>query len=146
MRRTLFLLTCAVATALSTSFASATMLITADRGGRIIDYVARFLEARASGEQVVIDGACLSACTLVVGVLPRGQVCATPKAVLGFHAAWRPTADGGRIGSYAATRAIPSVMADPVLGPPMEPGEIAAANIPVPAPYAALAEFTEFRA
>lgn len=42
---------------------------------------------------------------------------------------------------YAATRAIPPVMADPVLGPPTEPGEIAAAGIPVPAPYAALAEF-----
>ena len=109
MRRTLFLLTCAAATALSTSFASATMLITADRGGLIIDYVERFLEARASGEPVVIDGPCLSACTLVVGVLPRGQVCATPKAVLGFHAAWRPTAGGGRVGSYAATRAMMDV-------------------------------------
>ena len=42
---------------------------------------------------------------------------------------------------YAATRAIPSVMADPVLGPPTEPGEIAAAGIPVPGPYTALAQF-----
>jgi hypothetical protein len=38
---------------------------------------------------IIIDGACLSACTLAIGLLPRGQVCATPKAVLGFHAAWR---------------------------------------------------------
>ena len=42
-------------------------------------------------------------------VLPRGQVCATPKAVLGFHAAWRPTEDGGKVGSYAATRAMMDV-------------------------------------
>lgn len=109
MRRTLFLLTCAAAMALSTSLASATIWITADRGGRIIDYAERFLQARASGEQVVIDGACLSACTLVVGMLPRGQICATPKAVLGFHAAWRPTADGGRVSSGAATRAMMDV-------------------------------------
>ena len=45
------------------------------------------------------------------------------------------------VAGYAATRAIPSVMADPALGPATEPGEIAAAGIPVPAPYAALAEF-----
>lgn len=109
MRRGLFLLTCAMVTALSTSYASATMWITADRGGRIIDYAERFLLARASGEQVVIDGACLSACTLVVGMLPRGQVCATPNAVLGFHAAWRPTASGGRTSSEAATRAMMDV-------------------------------------
>jgi hypothetical protein len=45
------------------------------------------------------------------------------------------------VAEHVATRAIPPVMADPVLGPPTEPGEIAAAGIPVPAPYTALAEF-----
>jgi hypothetical protein len=45
------------------------------------------------------------------------------------------------VAGHAATRAVPSVMADPVLGPPTEPGEIAAAGIPVPPPYAALAQF-----
>ena len=38
------------------------------------------------------------------GKLPRGQVCATPKAVLGFHAAWRPTPNGGRVTSPLATQ------------------------------------------
>jgi hypothetical protein len=41
------------------------------------------ISARESGERVVIDGT-LSACTLVVGMVPRDKVCATPKAVLGF--------------------------------------------------------------
>jgi hypothetical protein len=45
------------------------------------------------------------------------------------------------IPEYAAARAIPPVMDDPALGPVTEPGEIAAAGIPVPAPYAALAQF-----
>jgi hypothetical protein len=45
------------------------------------------------------------------------------------------------VAEYAASRAIPSVMADPVLGPPVEPGEIAAAGVPVPAQYAALAQY-----
>jgi hypothetical protein len=55
---------------------------------------------------VVIDGACLSACTLALAMLPRGQICATSNAVLGFHAAWRPTAHGGKATSSIATRAM----------------------------------------
>jgi hypothetical protein len=61
------------AAAISVSPASATMRIIADPGGAVIDYVERFEAARASGEPVIIDGACLSACTLAVGLLPRGQ-------------------------------------------------------------------------
>jgi hypothetical protein len=48
----------------------------------------RMFEAmRASGEHVVIDGPCLSACTLLLGILPRDHICVTRQAVLGFHAA-----------------------------------------------------------
>jgi hypothetical protein len=56
------------------------------------------------GDPIIIDGACLSACTLAIALLPRGQVCATPKAVLGFHAAWRRTPNGGRVTSPLATQ------------------------------------------
>jgi hypothetical protein len=105
MRRAALLLVAAVAT-LSASSAHATMVISADRGGLISDYAARFISARDSGEQVVIDGACLSACTLVVGMVPRDKVCATPKAVLGFHSAWRPMGDGKRVNSTVATEAM----------------------------------------
>jgi hypothetical protein len=113
MPRTL-LLACAVATALSTSVANATIRITADRGGPIIDYTNRFSHARASGEQVVIDGACLSSCTLAVGMLPPGQVCATSRAVLGFHAAWHQTEDGGTTASPAATRSMMDIYPAPL--------------------------------
>jgi hypothetical protein len=58
---------------------------------------------------MVIDGACLSACTLVVGMLPRDKICATPKAVLGFHAAWRPTRNGGTVNSLPASQAMMEV-------------------------------------
>jgi hypothetical protein len=61
-----------------------------DPGGLIRAYRDRFIRARENGERVVIDGACLSACTLAVGILPRGRVCVTPKAVLGFAEAWTP--------------------------------------------------------
>jgi hypothetical protein len=106
MRRTALLLAALAAMSISVSSARATMRITADPGGLIIQYAERFLQARASGEQVVIDGACLSACTLALAMLPRGQVCATPHAVLGFHAAWRPTASGGQTPSSIATQAM----------------------------------------
>ena len=49
------------------------------RGGTILDYAERFRQARAAGEQVIIDGNCLSACTMVIGMLPRDRVCATLK-------------------------------------------------------------------
>ena len=42
---------------------------------------------RASGERVVIDGPCLSACTLVLSMVPNDRICVTRRAVLGFHAA-----------------------------------------------------------
>jgi hypothetical protein len=106
MRRTALLLAAVAAASISASSARATMRIAGDPGGLIIEYAERFLQARASGEQVVIDGACLSACTLALAMLPRGQVCATPQAVLGFHAAWRPTAGGGHTPSSVATQAM----------------------------------------
>jgi hypothetical protein len=96
----------AAAAVISVSPVSATMRITSDRGGLLTAYVERFEAARASGEPVIIDGACLSACTLAIGMLPRGQLCATQNAVLGFHAAWRPTVNGGKITSSTATQAL----------------------------------------
>jgi hypothetical protein len=42
---------------------------------------------RESGERVVIDGPCLSACTLVLDLVPSDRICVTRRAVLGFHAA-----------------------------------------------------------
>jgi hypothetical protein len=114
MPRTLLLLAFAIATALSTSHANATIRITADRGGPIVNYTDRFLQARASGEQVVIDGACLSACTLAIGMLPPGQVCATSRAVLGFHAAWHQTENGGTAASPAATQSMMDIYPAPL--------------------------------
>jgi hypothetical protein len=104
MRHISLMLVGVAAAAISVSPASATMRIIGDPGGAVIDYVERFEAARVSGEPVIIDGACLSACTLAIALLPRRQVCATPKAVLGFHAAWRRTPNGGRVTSPLATQ------------------------------------------
>jgi hypothetical protein len=77
----------AFASALITSVACAEVRVTNDPGGEITSYVTKFENLRASGERLVIDGPCLSACTLFTAFLPRRQVCITPRAVLGFHAA-----------------------------------------------------------
>jgi len=59
-----------------------------DSGGRIGTYLTKYEALRKSGQRVVIDGTCASACTLLLGVIPHNRICVTPRAVLAFHAAW----------------------------------------------------------
>src|SRR6476659_8219623 len=88
------------------SSASATMLISEDRGGQIGTYLQAFATLRSSGEKVVIDGNCFSACTLVLGLIPRERICATSRARLGFHAAWMPDESGRPVTSQMGTQAL----------------------------------------
>ena len=69
------------------STALADVRIINDPGGKVSSYLRTFYEMRASGERIIIDGPCLSACTLLTGIVPRDHVCVTRRAVLGFHAA-----------------------------------------------------------
>jgi len=69
------------------SIASAEVRIVSDPGGEVSAYIRKFHEVRDSGQRVVIDGPCLSACTLLTGIVPADHVCVTQRAVLGFHAA-----------------------------------------------------------
>ena len=96
----------AVMAALLAMDASATVRISDDVGGRIGSYVDSYAAVRSSGERVVIDGVCLSACTLVLGIVPRDRICVTRKAMLGFHAAWMPGPEGRPIRSAAGTQAL----------------------------------------
>src|SRR5215472_10502316 len=73
--------------AVAPSSAAAEIRIAGDPGGEVASYVRKFEAVRASGERVVIDGPCLSACTLLLGIVPRDHICVTRQAVLGFHAA-----------------------------------------------------------
>jgi hypothetical protein len=92
--------------ALSSIDASAVVRISDDVGGRIGTYVEAYSAVRASGERVVIDGHCLSACTLVLGIVPRDRICVTNRATLGFHAAWMPGPAGKPIRSAVGTQAL----------------------------------------
>jgi len=77
--------------------ASADVRILASPGGQIGPYLQLFSAVRESGERVVIDGPCLSACTLVLMSVPRQRICVTPRAILGFHAATSRDFDGRRV-------------------------------------------------
>ena len=92
--------------AMSASGTSATMRISDDIGGRIGAYVDQYSQVKNSGERVVIDGACLSACTLVLGIVPRNKICVTRRATLGFHAAWMPGPNGKPVRSEVGTQAL----------------------------------------
>jgi hypothetical protein len=59
---------------------------------------------RDSGERVIVDGSCLSACTLVLGTVPRERICVTRRANFGFHAAWNFAPGGGPVFSPEGTR------------------------------------------
>jgi hypothetical protein len=79
-----------------TIFARADVRILESPGGQVGPFLDLFDKVRDSGERVIIDGPCMSACTLVLSVVPRERICVTRRAVLGFHAA-RSMDRGGRM-------------------------------------------------
>src|SRR5882757_2507762 len=82
----------------------AAVRIVDDPGGRIGAYVDRYQGMRSSGGMVIIDGYCASACTIVLGTVPHDKICVTPRAKLGFHAAWDPSSNGRKITNPEATQ------------------------------------------
>jgi hypothetical protein len=111
--RSMVLLAAAAAATISLSVSStptsATVRIVGDYGGQIGPYLEQFAALRHSGERVIIDGPCLSACTMILGVIPRDRICVTPRARLGFHAAWNPGEDGAPILSRGGTQLLMEV-------------------------------------
>jgi len=67
--------------------AQAELRILGSPGGQVGPFLDLFEKVRDSGERVVIDGPCLSACTLVLSMVPADRICVTRRAVFGFHAA-----------------------------------------------------------
>jgi hypothetical protein len=86
--RFLALVACAVLALASTmSPARADIRILGSSGGEVGSFVELFDQIRETGERVIIDGPCYSACTLVLGTIPQERICVTRRAVLGFHGA-----------------------------------------------------------
>ena len=100
------LLLCTAVLACGVKSASATMRIIDDQGGQVGKYLQAFAKVRSTGERVIVDGDCLSACTMVLGLVPPNQICVTPRARFGFHAASMPNNDGRLVTSALATEAL----------------------------------------
>jgi len=73
---------------LVTSVASAeTIEVANDRGGIVYFYQKRWEKLALQHPSVRVTGMCLSACTILLGYVPRRDICVTPNAVFGFHLA-----------------------------------------------------------
>ena len=92
----------------------AAIRIVDDRGGQIGSYVDKYHGLRRSGETVIIDGLCASACTIVLGAVPHDKICVTAHASLGFHAAWDNGANGRAVTNRDATQTLYSLYPSPV--------------------------------
>lgn len=91
---------------LSPMTANGTVRITNDPGGKIGTYYSYYTALRDSGQDVIIDGRCSSACTMVLGIVPYDHICVTTRAVLGFHAAWRSAFLGFKTINEPGTRTL----------------------------------------
>src|SRR4051794_26289286 len=87
----------------------AVVRIADDRGGRIGTYVDKYQGLRTSGETVIIDGLCASACTIILGAVSHDKICVTSHATLGFHAAWDFGANGRAVTNAEATQMLYSM-------------------------------------
>jgi len=102
---------------LSAASALADLRITRDHGGEVDKYKAKYKAIKESGERVIIDGICNSACTLVIGIVPHNKICVTPRASLGFHQAYTMVEFPVRkkVAHAAGTRDLMSYYSEPVL-------------------------------
>jgi hypothetical protein len=98
------------------SSARAEVRILASPGGEVGPFLQLFDRVRESGERVVIDGPCLSACTLVLSLVPDERICVTRRAVLGFHAARSVDRRGKMYAEPEASQAVLEAYPAPVRG------------------------------
>jgi hypothetical protein len=104
----------AILLTLNMSAATSAVRIANDRGGKIGTYVIKYQHLASSGESVIIDGLCASACTIVLSELPPDKICVTPRATLGFHAAWNYGPNGRAFTDPEATLMLYSAYPIPV--------------------------------
>lgn len=75
----------------SPALASYVHRITFSPGGGLFAFVTQYQALRDQDAKVILDGSCISACTIMLGILRDEQVCVTERASLAFHSA---TQDG----------------------------------------------------
>ncbi|MGY2048218.1 hypothetical protein [Methylobacterium sp. JK268] len=68
-----------------------TVDVSDSHGGSVAQYDAMWAEIARKGTKVRVVGPCQSACTTLLGHVPRQALCVTPEATFGFHRARRPS-------------------------------------------------------
>jgi hypothetical protein len=94
--------------------ARADVRIMSSPGGEVGSFLKLFAVVRQSGQRVIIDGPCISACTLVLSMIPQERICVTRRAILGFHAARRLDRQGQLYAAPSETRLITATYPAPV--------------------------------
>lgn len=67
-----------------------------DPGGMIGTYDMWWHRVADSGVLVIVDGDCVSACALMLGIVPPSHVCLTERATFGLHMATMPNEETGK--------------------------------------------------
>lgn len=75
-----------------------------DPGGEIGDHLKFWEYIADAGDNIIIDGACASACTLFLGKVPLDRVCMTDRASLGVHLAASPEGEEDKEGTILMQR------------------------------------------
>ena len=103
MLKALFAAITLILASLTVSVAAAeTINVSDDHGGSVAAYSQRWKGLAARGVNVRIVGKCQSACTVLLGYIPRSRICVTPAASFGFHLAHRPDMTAVLWNAYAA--------------------------------------------
>ena len=108
------ILVAALALCAGVTSARAEVRILSSPGGQVGPFIELFDKVRQTGERVVIDGPCLSACTLVLMTVPSERICVTRRAVLGFHAARSMDRRGRLYAEPEASRAVHEAYPEPI--------------------------------
>jgi len=82
--------------------AAETITVSDNHGGSVAAYDRRWASLAARGVDVRIVGPCQSACTVLLGHIPRQRICVTPGAAFGFHQAHLPGATATLWNAYAS--------------------------------------------
>jgi hypothetical protein len=85
---------------LSGSVSAETIEVSDNHGGSVAEYDSRWAGYAARGVDVKIVGPCQSACTVLLGHIPRSKICVTPNASFGFHLAHLASATATLRGAY----------------------------------------------
>lgn len=91
-----------VVTGASSALAGPVIDVSDNHGGNVRQYDARWAEHAREGARVRIVGPCQSACTVLLGHIPRSDICVTPNASFGFHTAKSAVGTSILRGAYSA--------------------------------------------